>query len=488
MTNQLDILSPQKLWQYFDKIRLIPHGSKNEKALSEAILLWAKEAGCSGKQDALGNIAVSIPASSGFETAPTTVLQSHMDMVCEKDKDFDFDFLKNAVEIVREGDWITANHTTLGADNGIGLAASLALMEDKNFVHGPIEILVTVEEETGLTGAKALTSDFVDGRILLNLDSEDDGVFCVGCAGGLDSITTLTVQRIPVENSRTSFEIRVSGLRGGHSGVDIVQNRANAIVLAARLLWELQKETNTELSWFIGGDKHNAIPREALASIVVPDEQCSSVIDIVSRMESAFQKEYGSYEPGLRVTALSSENLPSTVLTKDSFRAITAGCLIFPNGVMSLIRDMPNVVETSNNLARVRCNENEFTFLNSSRSSVREAVLAAATKIEACAAVLGADFEKLSEYPGWKPNMESPILHRACKVWEQTHKTKPKIEVIHAGLECGILGDNIPGMDMISFGPTIEAPHSPSERVSISSVEKFYTFLKALLSDIADSK
>jgi dipeptidase D len=475
---------PKIVWRYFDKIRQIPHGSSNERALGDAILLFAKEQGCIGKRDRVGNVVISVPPSPGSESAPTVVIQSHMDMVCEKDRDCDFDFSKDAIVLKRDGDWVSAHRTTLGADNGIGLAASLSLMEEKDLVHGPLEILVTVEEETGLTGASALSEEVVSGRILLNVDTEDDGVFCVGCAGGLDTLTTLPLERVPVKKNLLAFELEVLGLRGGHSGVDIRRNPANAIVLAARVLKILIEKADAELSWFIGGDKHNAVPREAFASLLVLPSKEAAMFDLVTRMQVEFQEEFKEAEPNLRVT-LTPAILPSTVLSATSAQTAIAATLAFPNGVLSLMRDMPEVVETSNNLAKIRCDETSMTFLLSSRSSIRAAKEGVAAKIESVASLAGARFERKGSYPGWKPNMASPLLQRAKAVWKKAHNEEPKVEVIHAGLECGIIGEKLPGIDMISFGPTIQHPHSPLERVSISSVRRFYVFLKALVADIA---
>ncbi len=486
MTEILKDVEPKIVWRYFDQIRQIPHGSSNERALGDAILRFAKEKGCVGRRDAVGNVVIVVPASKGCESAPTAILQSHMDMVCEKDKDFDFDFTKDALILKRDGDWISAHRTTLGADNGIGLAASLALMEETDFVHGPLEILVTVEEETGLTGASALGPEFVEGRILLNLDSEDDGVFCVGCAGGLDSLITVPLERAPTPKNLLAYELSLGGLRGGHSGVDIRHNRANALVLGARALKALLDDVDIDIAWFMGGDKHNAIPRELFASILVSPSKESKMQDRVSSMESEFKEEFGASEPNLRVR-VSPADLPSTVLSKSSARTAVATTLAFPNGVLSLMRDMPEMVETSNNPARIRCDENEMTFLCSSRSSIRAAKEGVAAKIESVAMLANGRFERLGGYPGWKPNPDSLLLVRAKDTWKKVHNEEPRVEVIHAGLECGIIGEKLPGIDMISFGPTIQNPHSPVERVSISSVERFYQFLKALVTDLATS-
>ena len=484
MSYPIDDLNPKPVWRYFDKIRQIPRGSGNEQAVGDALIEWAKAAGATGKKDAVGNVLISVPASRGLEGSPALVLQTHMDMVCEQDKDRGFDFAEDAIVLRRDGDWISADRTTLGADNGIGLASAMALLDEPDLSHGPLEILSTVEEETGLKGASALDPGFVSGKLLFNLDSEDDGRFCVGCAGGLDTLTTLVTERVPVNKAMIPFELRVSGLSGGHSGVDIHLNRANAVVAAARTLRALIAEAEIAVSWIVGGDKHNAIPREAFATILVSPSNEAKMFEIVAEGERLLKEEFGAAEPGIREEAVPT-GLPAGVLSAASAKRLIDMIYAFPSGVLSLVRDIPGVVETSNNPARIRCDERQVTILNSSRSSVRAAVLGVESKIRAVAEAAGATTAVLSDYPGWKPNFSSALLKRAEAIWRRVHGDAPKIEVIHAGLECGIIGEKLPGMDMISLGPTIENPHSPAERVSISSVERFYSFLKAFVEDVS---
>lgn len=484
MSYSVDSLEPKAVWQYFDRIRQIPHGSKKEDELAKAILSWAQEAGCEAERDAVGNLLVRIPASPGQEQAPVIILQGHIDMVCEKNADTEFDFDTDPIVLVRDGEWIHADGTTLGADNGIGVATGLAFMDSPDAVHGPLEILLTVDEETGLNGARGLKGDFVSGRMLFNLDSEEDGYFYVGCAGGRDSNLALPLAWTGAPADADAWSLTVKGLRGGHSGQDIVLNRGNAIRLVARALRAMRAEAPIELVSITGGDKHNAIPREASAVFTVRPEEKPKLEAVLAAELEGYRDEFASAEPGLTAELTPAER-PGQVLAPQSRDAVLRLVLGMPHGVLAMMRDMPGKAETSSNLARVRTEEEALTILASTRSSIAAAIEGVLAQIESIGLAVGAKVEFGEGYPGWKPNLASPMLAKAKETWVRVHGGEPKIEVIHAGLECGIIGEKIPGIDMISLGPTIENPHSPDERVHIQSVDRFFTFVKAFLEAMA---
>jgi len=484
MSDVLSSLEPQLVWQYFDKILQIPHGSRNETALGEAVRSWAADKGFESAVDEVGNVVVRIGASPGRESAPTVVLQGHLDMVCEKNSDKDFDFEKDAIVPLRDGDWITADGTTLGADNGIGVAIGLALMDMPDLVHGPIELLMTVDEETGLNGAVGLDSELVSGRMMINLDSEDDGVFYVGCAGGRDAEISLPITHEPATAGSECLKIEIKGLRGGHSGLDIVHNRGNAIRLVARAVEAVPEEASLQLVSIDGGDKHNAIPREAVAMVQVASGKAALVEKTVAEQLAGFRSEHAAAEPELTAT-VTAVDLPDQVLTGDSTVEVLAIVLAIPHGVLAMSRDIVGLVETSNNLARVRIAEKSLDMLTATRSAVGSAIDGAVGQIQAVARLAGANVDAGEGYPGWQPNMESELLARGKKVWTEVHGVEPGFTAIHAGLECGIIGEKFPGMDMISIGPDIENPHSPDERVKIPTVARVFDFVIALLSDLA---
>jgi len=405
-------------------------------------------------------------------------------MVCEKNSSKEFDFEKDAIELVRDGDWITADGTTLGADNGIGLAMGLALMEMPDAVHGPLEILCTVDEETGLNGANGLKPGFVDGKMLINLDSEEVGVFYVGCCGGRDTDFSLPLTTTKPNADYTTYKVVVKGLRGGHSGLDIAQNRGNAIRLLARALLAASRDTSLALSSITGGDKHNAIPREAEAVIQFAPADKDKISGIFDSYLEGFKTEFAAAEPELTME-MTETKAPAMVLLEDSGMKALSLCLAIPHGIVAMSRDMVGLVESSTNMARVRTEEKALTILTSSRSSVRSAVDGIIDQMVAVGELAGATVEPTDGYPGWQPNMESKLLALGKKAWTEKFGEEPTFTAIHAGLECGIIGEKYPGMDMISFGPTIENPHSPDERVSIPTVEKTFNFLESLLKTIA---
>jgi len=481
MPSEISKLQPTLLWKYFDEICEIPHGSKDEKRIGEYLMSLGSKHNCKARQDDYGNVIIEIPATAGCEESPIVVLQGHMDMVCEKNSDTEHDFTKDPIRPLIEGDWVTAHGTTLGADNGIGLATGLAFLEDKEHPHGPLEILCTVDEETGLNGAMALQSDFVKGRILLNLDSEEEGCFSIGCAGGGDSQISLPVNRKALSGG-TCLQLKLHGLRGGHSGLDINTGRGNAVQLLARLLLETNVKFN--LIRIDGGTKHNAIPREAFAEILVSDAQINSFKDEIQKNFKQIQFEYKTVEKdaALAINDAKSELLP---LQEEDQLKLLSLLNVIPHGVLAMNMEMAGFVETSTNMAIIETSENKVTIYSSTRSSTPSALEAGRQKIKACANLAKAETELFIGYPAWTPDLESKLLVTVKRIYKELSGKDPEVIAIHAGLECGIIGEKYAGMDMISIGPDLENPHSPDERVNIKSVERFWTLVTKILADLA---
>ncbi|RME22855.1 MAG: aminoacyl-histidine dipeptidase [Deltaproteobacteria bacterium] len=482
MSNAFEGLEPKLLFNYFEKLTRIPRCSKNEAGAIEFVLSLAREKGLEAERDGAGNVVVRLPATAGYENAPTVVLQGHLDMVGEKSADSPHDFARDPIKVIRDGDWLTADGTTLGADNGIGLAAALALMDDKEAVHGPLELLFTVDEETGLTGAQALEPGFVKGKMLLNLDSEEEGAIYVGCAGGADTEIVLPLEREQASGDR--YEIVVSGLKGGHSGLDINTGRANAIKVCAWYLFRLLEQETFGLVSISGGDKHNAIPRDARAEIVLAAGAAEKARELVEKMQKELSERHRKTDPGLKIELRKGggSDVPLSGPSRDRLVNLLVAC---PHGVLAMSQDVEGLVETSTNLAVVRCEKDRAVVLESSRSSVQSAIDEVQEGLIALARIAGAEATSQGGYPGWTPNMDSPLLAEAREVYKKVTGKDAEIKAIHAGLECGIIGEKFGDMDMISFGPDIQSPHSPSERVNIASTARFYEFLKALLAELA---
>jgi dipeptidase D len=416
-----------------------------------------------------------------MENKPTVILQGHMDMVCEKNSDVDFDFSKDPINLKIEGDILTADSTTLGADNGIGLAISLSILEDNSLKHGPIEALFTVDEETGLTGAFAMESDLLTGKILLNLDSEDFGVITVGCAGGGESQISLPIKTQTIDGNLEILKIKIFGLRGGHSGVDIREQRGNAVKLLTRMLWNA-RESKFYISDIKGGDKHNAIPREAFALVAVDKSDKDKFISTLKSEEKKILEEYKPIDPKFKLEVEDNDEIKTT-LSLDSQLKLLNLLHGLPHGIDKMSYDIPGLVETSTNLATVAIKDGNASIGLSTRSSIKSALQDFRDRIKATAELSGAKVEEDTPYPGWKPNLDSKILELSKKIFKDMYGKDPVVEAIHAGLECGIIGEKFPGMDMISIGPTIKYPHSPEEQVQVSTVEKFYKYvLKILIS------
>ena len=475
-------LEPKPLWSHFDEILTIPRGSKEEEKMRAFVVGVAERNGLAHRVDATGNVVVRKPGTAGKENAPATILQAHLDMVNEKNSDVDFDFATDAIEPVLDGEYLTAAGTTLGSDNGIGVAAMLALMEATDVVHGPLELLFTIDEETGLTGAAGLDASLLSGKQLINLDSEEEGTLTVGCAGGADTDLTLALETTSAPANATAHKVKLSGLHGGHSGVDIHLQRGNAVQLLARML------DSTRQPGFLadieGGNKHNAIPREAWATVVIPD---GAEGDFFARLDAELERvkaEFSVPEPGMTMS-VDEVAVPDTVWTAEAGNRVLRLLVALPHGVTVMSNDIPGLVETSTNLAAVKRVDGTLKVLMSSRSSVASGLDWIRGKIEAVATLAGAKVEHHDGYPGWKPNLDSKLLGVVRSIHSRVLGSEPKVEAIHAGLECGLIGEMVPGMDMISIGPQIEFPHSPGERVHVASVGRFYDLLTETLAELA---
>ena len=471
---------PRSVWRHFDEILKIPRGSKNEKAMREFVVGLAKKNGLEYKTDKVGNVVIKVPASPGCERAPITILQSHLDMVNDKNSDVKHDFNKDPIIPRRAGEYLNASGTTLGSDNGIGVAAALSLMDDKSVRHGPLELLFTIDEETGLTGAGNLGPGLLDGKRLINLDTEEEGALYVGCAGGAGTDITLPLKSVRAPKTMVALKLGVVGMKGGHSGVDIHLQRGNASKLLARELYRaMRNKVAFNLASFAGGNKHNAIPREAFATVVLPAKNRKKFEEAVNAEVTNVVDEYRTADPEIKVTI--QQTKAKEMWDAKSTAKVIALVHALPHGVLSMSNDIPGLVETSTNVAVITSGKNKLAIHCSTRSSVAPALTAARDRIQAIAEFAGAKAKETEGYPGWKPNLNSQVL----KVAQETHKKlfgkDPAIKAIHAGLECGIIGEKYPGMDMVSLGPQIEFPHSPDERVKIKSVADFYRLLTGTL-------
>lgn len=483
MTSPLDNIEPRELWKHFDDIRRIPRPSGKEEKIRQHMRQVARDHDFEIKEDGAGNIVIKVPATPGHEAAPIVVIQGHMDMVCEKNADTAFDFDNDPIEVVVEGDWVTAQGTTLGADNGLGLAASLAAATDPSVVHGPLELLFTVDEETGLTGAMQLDDSMLEGRKLLNLDSEDDGVLFVGCAGGKDATLTFPITRSGAPDW-VGRRIEVKGLRGGHSGLDIGDNRGNAIRILARTLAAIRDTLELSLASFEGGSAHNAIPREASAVCLVPTDHVEQLEALVAEQLELARAEYGAVEPKLAIELRPADDPPATVIDNEPAARFIDLLLALPHGAHSMSHDIEGLVETSNNMATIKTGASQIELLSSQRSSNMDKLDLLTEQIRAVARLAGGECEVGGGYPAWQPNMDSPLLAKCQAVYQEMFGKEPVVEIIHAGLECGIIGAKYEGMDMISFGPTIKNPHSPDETIEVETIGKVWDFLAALLKAI----
>lgn len=478
-------LKPALVFSIFDEINQVPRPSKKEEKIRQYLLDFAAKHNIEVKTDAIGNVLMRKPATAGKENAPTVVLQSHMDMVCESN-DKSFDFTTQPIRTVVDGEWLRADGTTLGADNGIGMAASLAVMVDDTLVHGPVEALFTVDEETGLTGANNLGEGMIGGSILLNLDSEDDAEIFVGCAGGVDTTCLFTYKRAMAPTDFHYFRLDIAGLLGGHSGGDIHLGRANANKLLARFLFALSLEHEVSLCSIDGGNLRNAIPRAANAVFGIETSRKEQVRVAFNKYVADLEKEYAGLETGMKLD-LESVDRPEYALDHVTSQALIEALYSAPHGVISMSRDLEGLVETSTNLAAVKMQpDNKILVTTSQRSSVESRKWDIARQVEALFRLAGAEVTHGDGYPGWAPNMNSPIMHIASEAYEELYGIKPAIKAIHAGLECGLFLQKYPHLDMVSIGPTLRDVHSPSERMHIPAVERFWGQLTRTLEKVAE--
>jgi dipeptidase D len=480
-------LEPKHLWKRFYEITQVPHPSKKEEKIRAHIKELLKSLNTEFKEDKTGNIVALVPATPGYENAPTVVLRGHVDMVCEKNKDKEHDFENDPLDVSVKDGWVVADGTTLGSDNGIGVAAGLATITDSEVVHGPLEILMTVDEETGLTGANNLEPGFITGKFLLNMDSEEDGAFYVGCAGGVDTVATFDIKTENRNSSTASFELHVTGLKGGHSGLDIQEGRANAIKILGRALKKID-ELDYRIASVEGGSLRNAIPREAEATLFMSESDFAKAEGIINDFQKVVQNEFRAVDGGVKVSIQKSDSKSEDVFTKEFTNEIINVILGLPHGVIAMSQDIPGLVETSTNLATIKIVDGKLRIGTSQRSSVDSAKEYIANSVAAVFNLTDADVETGDGYPGWKPDMDSELLKISKKVFKELFGKEPEIKAIHAGLECGILEGKNPGMDMISFGPTIQNAHSPDEKVEIKTVAKFYDLMKGILKEFANTK
>lgn len=476
-------LQPAVVFHYFEEVCQVPRPSKKEEKIRAYLLEFAKKHGLAAKTDEAGNVLIEKPASAGKENLKTVVLQSHMDMVCEKNKDTEHNFETDPIQTYVDGEWLRAKGTTLGADNGIGIATQLAVLASEDIEHGPIQCLFTVDEETGLTGAFALKEGFMNGDILINLDSEDEGELFIGCAGGAGTTAQFPCSMTAAPEGYFFFRVAVKGLTGGHSGDDINKNRANANKLLNRFLVQLMEKYDLRLCEIDGGNLHNAIPREAHAVCAVPMKDKESVRVDLNVYLSEVENEFAVTEPNL-VMELESESPRAEVMEQEAMKKFLLSLYAVHNGVYAMSQDIPGLVETSSNLASVKQRDGKIVVVTSQRSSILSSRKDMSQMVAAAFLLGGAEVTTGDGYPGWKPNPNSEVLQIAVESYKRLFATEPKIKAIHAGLECGLFLEKYPSLDMVSFGPTLRGVHSPDERMLIPTVDKFWRHLLDVLAHI----
>lgn len=472
-------LEPQPLWKHFAQLAAIPRASSNEAAAREYARSLAAKRDLPSQQDAAGNLVVRKPARPGRESAPITLLQGHLDMVCEKNESTVHDFSRDPIRVVRDGDWLKADGTTLGADNGVGVAAALAVMESTDIAHGPLEFAFTIDEETGLTGASEFAPGILKSKYFLNLDTEEIGNLCIGCAGGVNTTARRKVTRVPAA-AGSAYRLKVTGLRGGHSGVDIHQGRGNAIRVIAAVLQDLLARLRIELAEINGGSAHNAIPREAIAVVVLDPAREGELKSIVASAEADGKTDLGAFDCGLQITAENTDR-PAMVLNSADAKTFADLLVSIPHGILAMSPDVPGLVQTSTNLAIVRTKAATLEVVTSQRSAITASKQAAARMVATLCRMAGFDAEHTGDYPGWKPEPNNELIRKLQDVHKKVFGQPAKLIAMHAGLECGVIGEKYPGMQLVSFGPTIVDPHSPNERVQISTVASFWNYLRSVL-------
>ncbi len=478
-------LSPKLVFEYFEQILQIPRPSKKEEKMIAFLEDFAKKHNLEYKIDDIGNVLIKKPATEGYEDKPTVILQSHIDMVPEKRTDLDHNFETDPIQAyVADDGWIKTNGTTLGADDGIGVAAAMAVLTDNNLQHPPIEALFTVDEETGLTGAFGIKDEFLEGQILINLDSEDEGELFIGSAGGIDTTATFEYSNERVNKDHIAFEISIDKLHGGHSGDEIHKGYGNAIQMLNRFLWNLNDKIGLRIAKFEGGKLRNAIPKDASAIITIDKEKLPEFEEMFEKYRRIFIDEYGIVEPNM-IFEHKKTDMPDSVIDRATQHSLLWSLYAAPHGVYSWDKQIENLVETSTNLATINfIDNNKIKIGTSQRSSIDSAKIDMATKVRTVFELAGADVEHGSGYPGWKPNTNSKILKITVDAYKKLFDKEPVVRAIHAGLECGLFLEKYPHLDMISFGPTIRGAHTPEERLEIKTVQKFWDLLVEVLKKI----
>ncbi len=482
MMPALTNLEPERVWKHFDRLASIPRASTKEAAAREYARGVATKLGLESVQDTAGNLIVRKPARPGREGAAITLLQGHLDMVCEKNEGTAHNFDTDPIKVVRDGEWLKADGTTLGADNGVGVAAALAVMESNDIPHGPLEFAFTIDEETGLTGASLFQAGLLKSKYFLNLDSEEEGHLCIGCAGGVNTTARRKVKLVPA-GAGSAWRIKVSGLRGGHSGVDIHQGRGNALRIMGGVLQDLLDRLPLGLAQVNGGSAHNAIPREAVAVVVLDAARDSELKSLVAAAEAAYKTDLGSFDSGLQVSVEKTDR-PAMVMDGTDANKTAALLASLPHGVLAMSPDVPGLVQTSTNVATVNTNGDVIEIVTSQRSAIVASKEMAARMVATICRLAGFDVEHAGDYPGWKPEPNSELVRKLQEAHRKLFGQPAKLIAMHAGLECGVIGEKYPHMQMISFGPTIVDPHSPNERVKISTVANFWNYLKLVLETI----
>ncbi len=483
MGSVLGHLKPELVWYHFEEICKYPRASKKEEKIAEYVVSVGKRLGLQVEKDKFGNIVIRKPATPGKENLKTVVLQGHIDMVCEKNRDVEHDFDKDPIYPYIDGDWVKAKGTTLGADNGIGVACALAVLEATDVEHGPLECLFTLDEETGLTGASSLKKNWLKADILINMDSEDIGVIFIGCSGGKNTAATFKAKLEKTPRNYSSFELKVAGLKGGHSGLEIHVGRGNAVKILNRAIWSYSQENNIRLAEINGGNKHNAIPREAFSVVLVPKNDEKKLKKFVAKFNETVKAEYVSVEPDLMVS-MEKHAAPEKVLDEKTQKHLLNALYAIPHGVIKMSNDIPGLVETSTNLAVVETKGKNINIVTSQRSPVFSQNVDITNMVSSVLKLAGAEITYGDGYPGWAPDIHSDILKVFKSTFTKMYGKEPEVTAIHAGLECGIIKEKYPNMDMISFGPTMRDVHSPAEKLQISTVPEFYNQLKTVLKNI----
>mgnify|MGYP006161650631 FL=1 len=488
MSQEIRNLEPKALWNKFADLNAVPRPSKKEERVIAFMMEFGQKLGLPTVKDHVGNVIIKKPATPGMENRKTIVMQSHLDMVHQKNNDTNFDFDTQGIEMYVDGDWVRAKGTTLGADNGLGVATIMAILESTDIPHPAIEALFTIDEETGMTGAMGLQGGMLDGEILLNLDTEEDDEIDIGCAGGVDVTATRTYNEEETPEGSVGYTITVKGLKGGHSGMDIHKGLGNANKIMNRLLFDGFENFGLQISEISGGSLRNAIPRESVAKVIIAAIYDEAFVFDMQEIINEIKAEFKTMEPNLTIEIVKSDSTPAKVMDLGVQEGLLRAIYAAHNGVYRMSADMADLVETSNNIARVIVKDGEISIQNLTRSSVESSKFDLANALRSAYELFGCEVEFTGSYPGWTPNVKSEILDVLTSIYEKQNGSKPNVVACHAGLECGILGTNYPNMDMISFGPTIHGAHSPDERASIKSSQKFWKFVLEILENIPVKK